>query len=117
MKKGTIALLLVVLLTLMIPLSANATTPRATAIVPGLSFSGSTATCTLTVSADSSDSIYATIRLWRGSTCLKTWYKSATELLTFRDTVVVSQSNTYTLTADVSINGNAQPQSSVTRSN
>lgn len=117
MKKAIISLALVVVLVLMIPLSVNAAMPKATAIVPGLSFNGTTAICTLTVSADATDSIYATIKLWNGSTCLKTWYRSATEVLTFRDTASVSINGTYTLTADVSINGSAQPQASVTRSN
>lgn len=115
MKKTLIPIILVLVLIGTIPLSVSAVEPKATAIIPGLSFNGTTAICTLTVSADSTDSIYATIKLWNGNTCVKTWYKSATEILSFRDTTTVSRNTTYTLTADVLINNVSQPQASTSR--
>ena len=117
MKKAFTKVLVVALLLAVIPLAAKAATPRATGIFPGLSFNGTTATCTLTVSADATDSISAEVKLWRGGSCLKTWYTSGSGLLTFSRTATVSRNTTYTVTADVTINGVAQQPASITKTN
>lgn len=115
MKKRIICFTLVLLLIAVIPLSANAVTPRAPAILPGLSFSGTTATCSLFVSANSNDNIHAVIKLWQGSRSLVTWNVSGREYLDFVNTYSVNRNTTYKLTADVTINGESYPQVSVSR--
>lgn len=117
MKKTLIIAVVVILVISMVPLQAFAATPKTTGILPGLTFNGTTATCSLMVSAEAGDEISAVITLKRGSTNVKTWTASGVRTLSFADTVSVSRNTTYTLTADVSINGIAQPQGTVTRTN
>lgn len=115
MKKRIACFALAILLVAVIPLSAKAVTPRAPGILPGLSFSGTTATCSLFVSANANDNIHAVIKLWQGSRSIVTWNASGTEYLDFVNTYGVSRNTTYKLTADVTINGTSYPQVSVSR--
>lgn len=117
MKKIIALCIVVVIMISLVPISASAVTPRAYSILPGLTFNGTTATCSLTVYANANDSIDAVIKLWQGSTCLKTWTEEDIQSMIFVDTATVSRYVTYKLTVDVSINGIAQPQHSVTRTN
>ena len=115
MKKRIVCFALAILLVAVIPLSAKAVTPRAPAILPGLSFSGTTATCSLFVSSNTNDNIRAVIKLWQGSRAIVTWNVSGREYLDFVNTYSVSRNTTYKLTADVTINGESYPQVSVSR--
>lgn len=117
MKKYICAILAFILvLSAILPVSAAAATPRVMSIIPGLSFSGTTAYCELQVNTDSLDNdIYATIKLWNGSKCVAIWGTSGKGYLSYSATRTVSKNTTYTLTADVTINGVAEPQVSITR--
>ena len=117
MKKRLLAFFLAIVLISVIPVSVQAITPRAPAILPGLSFSGTTATCSLFVSANSNDNITAVVKLWHGSRSLATWNVSGQESLNFINTYPVSRNATYKLTADVTINGTTHPQVSVSKTN
>lgn len=117
MKKHIFAFFLALVFASAIPLSAQAVTPRAPAIQPGLSFNGTTATCSLFVSANSNDNITAVVKLWHGSRTLTTWNIRGQESINFIDTYSVSRNTTYKLTADVTINGTTYPQVSVSRTN
>ena len=109
-----IAMSLAVIMILMLPMTAHAFTPRIIRIYPSLSFKGTTANCSVVVIADaSSDEIEATIKLWQGSRCVATWQEDGTGNLVFKDTATVTSGRTYELTADVTINGVAQSQASV----
>ncbi len=109
-----IVMSLAVIMVLLLPVTAQAANARTINIIPKLTFSGTTANCSLTILANSmSDEIEATIKLWRGSTCIATWQEDSTGILSFKDTVSVSNGKTYELTADVTINGTTQPQVSV----
>lgn len=89
---------------------------NAVTITPTLSFSGDTAECQLTVrAANVTDSVSATMKLWRGSTLLASWTGSGTWILNMSKTKTVTSGYTYKLTADVKINGVAQPTVSVTK--
>ena len=56
--------------------TAHAAT-RAAAVVPRISFNGTTASCTVFVAADRpTDDIEAVIKLWQGSKCIETWEAS-----------------------------------------
>lgn len=116
--KKTIALATVVILLIStLPLSAFAVTPRAPSIYPTLTFNGTTATCGLIVTAEDTDRITATVKLYRGSSVVATWTPSAIGSMAFYDYVTVSRNTTYTLTAQVYINGVAQAPASTTRTN
>lgn len=116
--KKTIALVTVVILLISaLPLSAFAVTPRAPSIYPTLTFSGTTATCGLIVTAEDTDRITATVTLCRGSSVVATWTPSAVGSMAFYDYATVSRNATYTLTAQVYINGVAQAPASTTRTN
>lgn len=116
--KKTIALVTVVILLISaLPLSAFAVTPRAPSIYPTLTFNGTTATCGLIVTAEDTDRITATVKLCRGSSVVATWTPSAVGSMAFYDYATVSRNATYTLTAQVYINGVAQAPASTTRTN
>ncbi|MDO4316098.1 MAG: hypothetical protein Q4C45_09985 [Oscillospiraceae bacterium] len=111
MKKRICALTAVFLLVLSVTAGAVETrelTPR-----PTLSFSGTTATCAVNIRADSlSDKISATVKLWDGNTCLKTWTDSGTGYLFFSETHSkdIEPGKSYTMTVDYTIAGKSYPQ-------
>lgn len=117
MKTKTVCTL-IVLFALILAVPAYAQPLRTVTIQPGLSFSGTQATCSLEVYANSySDEISARIVLKRGASTVASWEVDDVGDLIFSDTVSVSKNATYTLTAYVSINGNSYPPSSVTKTN
>lgn len=100
------ALLLAVLMVLTIPVFAFADNTRTVQVAPRLSFSGSTATCSVRVYGENTaDSITAPVKLWDGGTCLETWYPSGTGSLSFSTTKAVTSGRQYKLTVDATING------------
>ena len=109
MKKRIVALSMIVMILLSI--SAQATV-KTQIVSPLLQFDGKTANCYVEVSADrSTDKIDITASLWRGSTCLATWTESGYEYVFLSESKDVSiRGVTYTLKADVTINGKALPQ-------
>lgn len=105
-----ISLALVLMLLISIAAPVNAAQPRALVIAPILSFNGTTANCQLTVTANTTaDKLVAQIKLWNGNTCLRTWNVQGNGAIMFYDTHAVTRYKTYTLTADVTVNGVAQP--------
>lgn len=104
MKKRTIALVLVLILSLSLVTSAAATTYAAT-FSPTLSFSGTTAYCTISVDPDNSDDdVSVTMKLWDGSTCIRTWIVSNKGFTAFSRSATVESGKYYTLSVDVTIN-------------
>lgn len=105
------ALLLAIVLVLSIPMTAYAATPRMLSIMPELTFDGTTANCSVAVIGNNtSEDIDVVIKLWRGTTCLKTWTASGDGYVFWDDTATVSKNMTYKLTVDVTINGLSKPQ-------
>ena len=97
-----------------IPVSAQAA-QRSTASIPNIAFSGTTATCTVSVNGDSAnDSISLTAKLYQGNECIATWTDSGNGKLRFSRTKTVQSGKTYKLTADVTINGTALGTTSAT---
>lgn len=106
MKKRFLLLFLVVTMVLAMPVQA-----RVPSASPSLSFSGTTANCSIKVVGDkSTDEISVTLELWRGTTCLASWEDSGTGRLSMNETETVTKGYTYKLTADVTINGKTLPQ-------
>lgn len=119
MRKRWIAVAIAFMI-MMLPVTAFAKGPEtdsisSISISPSLSFDGSTAYCGLTVWANSNDSISASLKLWRGSTLLKSWNDSASGYLNMSETATVASGYTYKLTADVIVNGVAKPTVTVTK--
>lgn len=107
--------LLLALLLLVLPVTANAATPRLINIKPEIGFDGTTANCTVSVTGNSmTDEIEVVVKLWQGTSCIATWKTSGTGYVAFSQTKTVTKGKEYTLTADVSINGVAQATSSFT---
>lgn len=76
----------------------------ASRVYPSLTFSGTTANCSVTVIADSAEeTISITVKLWDGSTCIKTWNDTGTGTLVFKGTATVEKGKTYDMTVDVTI--------------
>lgn len=121
MKKRLLTVLIALLLLFALPASTYAKIPEmdsieSITIQPSLSFDGNTAYCGLNATGNSySDTVYATLKLWRGSTLLNTWYAYGTYQVIMDKTATVSYGYTYKLTADVIINGVARPTVTVTR--
>ena len=86
-------------------------------VFPGLSFSGTTATCSLEVYAEhATDTIVATVKLKHGNSVVKQWTNlTDAGMLDFSDTAGVSHGETYTLQVTLTINGLPYPVADVTR--
>lgn len=116
MKKRIFALLLFVAMALTVP--AYASSARTALIQPGLSFSGTQANCSLLVFGDyGTEKISATVKLKNGNTNIKTWNVSVTGDLIFSETVIVEKGKSYTLYADVTIDGKVYPTATISRTN
>ena len=115
MKKRVMALTLV--LVMLLGVTAQAAGPAKKPVAsPSITFSGTTATCSVMVRGDkSTDKVVMTAKLWNGSTCLKTWTASGTQRANLNKTATVSKGKTYQLTVDYTINGVKQPQKSTTK--
>lgn len=111
MKRRILILVIAFLMFAAIPIQAFANTPRALVIMPKLTFSGTTATCILNVTANNAtDNIEAVLKLWDGTRCLETWHLSGTFYISFSDTHNVFLNHEYKLSADVKVNGESKPR-------
>lgn len=114
MKK--VALIMALLLVMLVPVSAEASVARIPQTNPLLSFNGTTANCSVTIyTGDSSASVNATVQLWQGNTCLKTWYASGTGFLAFSGTQSVTSGVQYKLTVSATVNGSSLSVPTVTK--
>ena len=112
MKKRFLSVLLV--LTLMSSMmAAYAAEPRFSHYVPVLSFSGTTANCSVSITAVGKP-ITATLELWQGNTRLTSWSGSATSYLTIDKTYSVTAGRTYTLKLSGTIGGEPFDSTSTT---
>ena len=110
-----IALLLAVVLVLSAPLSAQAAMPR-TEIIPTLSFSGTTARCEVIVDADHTyDYVVVMLKLFHGNNLIAQWSEANAGSVDISETCTVTKGVTYTLTAQVTINGYSYPSCSTTK--
>ena len=103
MKLRMLAVILVVVLIL--PVAVQAAEPRMITCAPGISFNGTTATCSVRIVADvMSDEIEAIITLWHGTTKVDSWTASSNGYLFFSDTATVAYGQTYKLTVEYWVN-------------
>ena len=80
---------------------------------PNLSFSGTTANCSVTVKG--SGTINATLELWQGSTLVASWSGSGTNRVRINGSASVSHGQTYTLTVSGTVGGVAIQATPVTK--
>lgn len=111
MKRRNFALAVLMMLALSVTVcaaEAREITPQ-----PTLTFNGTTASCKVNIFADSSSyKISATVKLWDGTTCLKTWTDSDTGVLSFSKTHSkdIKSGKTYKMTVDYTVAGKSYPQ-------
>lgn len=109
MKK--VALLLAIVIILATPLSVQAANQRIIGIMPELTFNGTTANCSVRVIGNNtSEHIEVAMKLWRGPLIIDMWTADGYGYVFLGDTSTVSKNQTYTLTADVKIDGVSQPR-------
>lgn len=102
MKKRAVALFLVLLFSLSV--STYAIDWRAQKVTPSLSFNGTTANCSVSVSSFG-DEIDIVLELWRDNTCVGRWTGSGTSYVTVGGSCEVVKGRTYRLEASGTING------------
>ena len=106
--------LFVILLVLMLGLTAHAAS-MAYVANPSLSFSGTTAYCSVVCRGDkTTDSISATLTLYQGNTQIGSWSNSGTFRVPVSGNCSVVSGVTYRLELTWTVNGVTQPDVSVT---
>ena len=105
-KQTTTLVLAIVMLVMAFAVPAEAADARVSTIVPSLSFSGTTATCSLRVTGEStSEHIEATIKLYLGNIPVATWTAEGDGYLFFSKTTGVNKGYTYTMKVQLTIDG------------
>ncbi len=104
MKKRMIFFLLATVMLPSLILSVAAAEPRDAHYAPNLSFDGTTANCSVSITALGKP-ITATLELWQGSTCIASWSDSATSYLIISEECSVTNGQTYTLKVSGTIDG------------
>ena len=95
-----------IMLTGFFSMTAEAAESRVATVNPYLSFSGTTANCSVSVTAFGKD-ISVTMQLCQGDTVLKTWYGSGRSVVSLSEEKSVVRGNTYTLKVSGTIGGEA----------
>ncbi len=104
MKRRFAAAILACLMTVALVTSAYAAEARAIVATPSLSFSGTTATCKLSVIKPGA-AIDATLELWSGNTLLASWSGTGTSRVIISKTKTVTRGQSYTLKAHGTVGG------------
>lgn len=114
MKKRFIACALLFSIALSCMTIAHAASVRTITSTAGLAFSGTTATCSVTIS-EPGKTISATLQLWQGNTLVSSWSASNSSVLYISRTHSVSRGKTYTVKAAYTINGTTHTVTPVTK--
>ena len=104
MKKRVVSILLAAAILSTLVLTVAAAESRSTKYAPILSFDGTTANCSVSITAIGKP-ITATLELWHGSTRVAQWSDSATSRLIIDEDCTVTKGQTYTLKVSGTING------------
>lgn len=101
MKKfAALTVLLVLLFSIATVYAAN---PRAVTAQPVLSFSGTTANCS--VSVTTYGNIDVTLSLWQGNTLVDSWSESGFSIVSINESCTVAKGKTYKLTVSGTAGG------------
>ncbi|MBO7339565.1 MAG: hypothetical protein J6U66_05805 [Lachnospiraceae bacterium] len=115
--KKVLALVIVLSVFAAVSFPVKAAEDRSASVFPGLSFSGTTATCSLRVYAShTTDTILAAVTLKHGSSTVKQWTNlTAYGTMNFSDTAPVSHGETYTMQVTLEINGVSYSVADITK--
>lgn len=114
MKRKMVVILAVLTFVLTIP--AFAAQERSPAVMPSLSFNGTTATCTASVYGDyTTDEIEVDVELWQGKTLVNSWSDEGTEYVDSVRKATVAKGKEYTLKVYATINGRDLPMAYITK--
>lgn len=102
-RKRTILFALCFLLLTAIP--AYAIEAKSISVTPTLTFNGTTASCSVSVSSYGK-SISVTLELWNGSTFVDSWSRDGVSVVTISEQCSVTKGKTYTLKVSGSVAGN-----------
>lgn len=105
MKKKAIAMFCSLMLIVVLCAPAYAAT-KSNYAFPTLSFTGTTANCSVTAS-ELGQNISLTLKLWCGNSLVAMWIKSGTSFVQISKTCAVVSGNTYTLEASGTVGGAA----------
>ena len=109
MKRRILAFVLAFPLILALTASAFAAELRIARFTPALSFSGTTASCSVSCRGNTSkDEIEATLTLYQGDTYVDSWSNSGTYRVSISETCKVVSGKSYRLVLDYSINGESR---------
>lgn len=107
MKRRTFFLALILVVVMQVP--AHALSERVQVFIPTLSFTGTTAHCSIYVPcSNSSDQVSVDLTLLRGQEIIASWSAASTsdrQYAAIDEKATVAKGQTYTLVADVYING------------
>ena len=116
LKRISLCLLVIMIIILTVP--AYAVSPRATMVVPNITFNGTEADCNVRITANkATDKIVATMELWQGTTLIDSWNGNGLWTLKLNGTADVQKNKTYTLVIEYSINGVNQTPATYSRTN
>lgn len=114
MKKRICMMVVAFMMVLSIPVEAAVL--RTIYKTADLSFTGTTANCTLFVNCEKSkDKVSAEVDLVHNGTSLQHWSPSGTGSLALSETVAVEKGKTYTLVAVITVNGEKQHPVSISK--
>lgn len=107
MRKASFLVALMMLLTTVLAVPVFAAQSRANSIIPELTFSGTTATCNVSIVGEyTDDEISADIKLTRNGRTQATWTAEGEGYIFFSETKsYLTRGYTYVLTVTVTING------------
>jgi len=97
MRKQLLSIILAIAIVFSLCVPALAVEPRANTVSPSLTFSGTTANCSVTISAVNKD-ISATLWLWHGDDLVASWSDSGETFVGISGSADVEKGETYMLT-------------------
>lgn len=108
--KTSNTVLVSIFMALLLATPTYAALARGAGTSPTLSFTGTTANCSVVIfNGSDTANIKAVISLKKGDDCIRSWEKSAIGYLYFFDTVSVARGHTYTLSVDATVDGKTFP--------
>lgn len=114
--KKTIIIPCLVVLSLLLNIPVCAATPRTIRAAPTITFSGTTATCSVQAEGEyETDKVEITMELYKNGVLIKDWYAYGHGDLMMYKTAAVTHGATYKLVAYVSINGGTPASASTTK--
>ena len=105
MKRRTLFIALILVMVMQVP--ALALSERTSVHNPGLSFSGTTAYCSISVTGDPDDEVSVVLTLWNGREIIASWSAASTSrpYVAIVEEATVIKGQSYKLVADIYING------------